>query len=98
MDYGLPSGSSAGNQGFKSVDRHDVARKKIRVDRSPICDPAYLRRIDPVWMPGPVPARFWEDGANRRDYLLWSAHRLGFRTMEDLYRLKLRACYRRNYG
>ncbi len=71
---------------------------KKRVDRAPICDPAYLRRIDPLWMPGPVPPRFWEVRANRRDYLLWSAHRLGFRTMEDFYRLDFSACYRQNYG
>ena len=51
-----------------------------------------------MWMPGRVPLRFWQDETHRRDYLLWSAHRLGFRSMEDFYRLELGACYRRNYG
>jgi hypothetical protein len=35
-----------------------MAPKKKPVDRTPICDPAYLRRIDPVWIPGRVPRRF----------------------------------------
>ena len=33
-----------------------------------------------MWIPGPVPPRFWEDRAHRRDYLLWLAQRFGFRT------------------
>ena len=49
-------------------------------------------------MPGPVPPCFWEEVAHRRDYLLWSAHRLGFRAMEDFYRLSLSACYEQNFG
>ncbi len=64
-----------------------MARMKKPVDGSPICDAAYLRQIDPVWIPGPVPRHFWEDVANRRDYLLWLGHKLRFRCMEDWYRL-----------
>ena len=75
-----------------------MALEKKPVDRAPLCDPAYVRRIDPLWVPGPVPSRFWEVGANRRDYLLWVGHRFGFRCMEDFYRLDLKACYRRKYG
>jgi hypothetical protein len=76
-----------------------VARKKKPVDGTPICDPAYLRRIDPVWMPGPVPFRFWQDRTHRHDYLIWLAHRLGLRTMEDFYGLKpIDECCRENYG
>ncbi len=75
-----------------------MVRKKKPVDGTPICDPAYVRRIDPLWMPGPVPPCFWEEVAHRRDYLLWSAHRLGFRAMEDFYRLSLSACYEQNFG
>jgi len=70
-----------------------VARKKKPVDRTPICDPAYLRRIDPVWMPGPVPPCFWQGRAHRRDYLLWFSDRVGLRTMEDLYQLELSVCF-----
>jgi hypothetical protein len=66
------------------------ARKKP-VDRVQICDPAYVRRIDPVWIPGPVPRRFWEEPRHRRDYLLWLGRKLGFRQMEDWYRLTAKA-------
>jgi hypothetical protein len=38
-----------------------MARKKKPVDDSPICDSAYVRRIDPAWMPGPAPKYFWHD-------------------------------------
>ena len=44
-----------------------MARKnKKPVDETPICDPAYARRIDPIWMNDRVPPRFWEDGASPR--------------------------------
>jgi hypothetical protein len=76
-----------------------MSRKLKPVDDTPICDPACLRRIDPVWMPGPVPPRFWEDRKHRRNYLLWLGHRQGFRTMEDFYRLGLGGHFRRKiYG
>ncbi|MGA2254329.1 MAG: hypothetical protein ABSG53_06695 [Thermoguttaceae bacterium] len=75
-----------------------MARKKKPVDRTPICDPAYVRRIDPRWMPGPVPFRFWQVGSNRRDYLLWLAHKQGLRTLVDLYRLNFSAYHAWNYG
>ena len=64
-----------------------MAPRKKPVDRTPICDPACLRRIDPVWMPGPVPRHFWEDPSHRRDYLLWLGYKLRYRNMEDWYRL-----------
>jgi hypothetical protein len=75
-----------------------MAQKKKPVDGSPICDPACLRRIDPIWIPGRVPRRFWEDVKHRRDYLLWLAGQLGFRTMEDFYRLEFRECRELNYS
>jgi hypothetical protein len=69
-----------------------TARKKPVADQ-PICSDDDVRRIDPVWIPGPVPSRFWEDRQNRRNYLLWLGHRLGFRRMKDWYRLTRRdAC------
>ena len=64
-----------------------MAAGKKPVGRTPICDPSYLRRIDPVWVPGPVPSRFWEDPSHRRDYLLWLGHKLRFRYLEDWYKL-----------
>jgi hypothetical protein len=75
-----------------------MARKKKSIDQTPICDAAYVRRIDPRWMPGPVPFRFWQVEANRRDYLIWIAHKQGLRTMQDLYRLKFSAHHARKYG
>ena len=68
------------------------------VDDVPICDPDSLRRIDPVWMRGRVKPRFWRDRANRRDYLLWLADRLGFRGMSDFYRLTLSRVTTREHG
>ena len=64
-----------------------MAPSKKPVGRTPICDPSYVRRIDPVWVPGPVPPRFWEDPANRCDFLLWLGHKLRFRYVEDWYKL-----------
>jgi hypothetical protein len=64
-----------------------MAAGKKPVGRAPICDPAYLRRIDPVWVPGPVPFRYWQEPAHRRDYLLWLGGKLRFRYMEDWYKL-----------
>ena len=75
-----------------------MAGKKRPIDGTLFCGQAYLRRIDPIWMPGPVLPRFWEDHVHRRDYLLWAAHRLGLRTMQDLYRLRLTPCFKKNYG
>ena len=75
-----------------------MAGKLKPVDDTPICDRAYLRRIDPVWMPGRVPKYFWEDVAHRRDYLLWLAHRLRFHRMKDFYRLEFSTISVRNYG
>jgi hypothetical protein len=71
-----------------------MAHKLKPVDDSPICDPAYVRRIDPVWMPGKVPSRFWEDRKHRRDYILWLGKRLHFRRMYDFYRLTARTVLR----
>jgi hypothetical protein len=64
-----------------------MAPQKKPVGRTPICDPAYLRRIDPVWVYGRVPSGFWGDPAHRRDYLLWLGRKLRFRYMEDWYKL-----------
>ena len=75
-----------------------MAKGKKPVDNTPICDRAYLRRIDPRWVPAPVPKYFWEDETHRRDYLLWLANRLGFRGMADFYRLEISKTCKRNGG
>ncbi len=61
--------------------------KKKRVGRNKICSKKYLSQIDPAWLAGPVPTRFWQKKKHRRDYLLWLADGLGLRRMEDLYEL-----------
>ncbi len=65
----------------------NTTRRKKAVGRTLICNPTYVRRIDPIWCPGPVPRGFWDEASHRRDYLIWLAHRLRFRWMEDYYRL-----------
>jgi hypothetical protein len=44
-----------------------LAAQKPAADQ-PICSADQVRRIDPLWVPGPVPSRFWEDRQNRRNY------------------------------
>ncbi len=68
-----------------------TAGRKKPVGRTPICDPAYQRRIDPVWAIGRVPPRFWQDPWNRRDYMLWLARKLRFRWMQDWYKVTYNA-------
>jgi hypothetical protein len=48
-----------------------MAAGKKPVDRTPICAPSYLRRIDPICVHGRVLNGFWRDRSNRRDFLLW---------------------------
>ena len=43
---------------------------------------------DAVWLEGPVPAGFWSSPDNRRRYLVWLGQTLGYRTLDDFYRLK----------
>ena len=63
-----------------------IARKKP-VGNQPICSERTARLIDPVWVVGRVPMRFWEEKQNRRNYLLWLAYKLRFRRMADWYRI-----------
>ena len=63
------------------------ANAKKAVGHTKICPDSYVRRIDPVWVFGPAPHGFWREQVNRRNYLLWLADKLGFRWMEDFYRI-----------
>lgn len=63
-----------------------MAQKKP-VDSQPLCSERDVKRIDPVWLPGRVPPKFWEDRQHRRDYLLWLGWKCGFRKAADWYRL-----------
>jgi hypothetical protein len=64
-----------------------MSYKNIPVGKTPICDPAYIRRIDPIWISGKVPNGFWLDVKNRRDYLLWAGRIMRFKWMESYYKL-----------
>ncbi len=70
--------------------------EKIPVGSQPICFKR-IERLDPVWCSGRVPLRFWENEKNHRDYLLWLAHKLRFRRMEQWYSVKGKD-FIRNYG
>lgn len=64
--------------------------KKKPVGKQPICSDRQLRQIDPIWVFDKVPKGFWLEPENRRNYLIWLAHRLHGLTMESLYRLDTR--------
>jgi len=74
-----------------------LPQSKKPVGQQPICSEKRINRIDPVWCPGPVPPHFWEDEKNRRNYLLWLAHKLRFRRMEQWYSVT-RKDFIRNHG
>jgi hypothetical protein len=80
------SGASSRSTKRATARRSAKGRKKVVGDQ-PICTEDEVRRIDPVWIPGPAPWRYWEDRHNRRNYLLWLGWNLGFRKMKDWYRL-----------
>ncbi len=44
-------------------------------------------RLQAVWLDGPVPNGYWHRSANRRLYVRWLGHKLGFRKPEDWYRI-----------
>jgi hypothetical protein len=64
-----------------------MPQDKSTAKHIPIWDPAYVRRIDPIWMPGKAPFGFWNDEAHQRDYVLWLGHKLRFRRLEDWYKI-----------
>jgi len=67
-------------------ERISVVRKPL-VGRQPIYAEQEIKLIDPIWVVGPVRRRgFWDDKENERNYLLWLAHKLHFRYMEDWYK------------
>lgn len=72
----------------------DLPKGKQSVGRQPIPS---AHQIDPVWCPGPVPPRFWQHEEHRRDYLLWLAHKLRLRRMEQWYSVTGKS-FTRNHG
>jgi len=49
-----------------------------------------VRRSEAPWLDGPVPAGFWQYSENRRLYLIWLGQRLGYRKLNDYYRIGTR--------
>lgn len=46
-----------------------------------------VRKLDAAWLEGRVAAGYWEESANRRRYMWWLGQRLGFKKIEDWYRV-----------
>ena len=67
------------------------------VDDAPICDPAYVRRIDPVWMRTRSVATSGKIGSIAATTCCGRPSDC-LRTLEDLYWLGLFRCYQRNRG
>jgi len=44
-------------------------------------------RLQAIWLDGPVPNGYWHRLENRRLYLRWLGHKLGFSKPEDWYRI-----------
>jgi hypothetical protein len=56
-----------------------------------------VRRREAVWVDGPVPTGYWQRPENRRRYLRWLGHKLGFREPEDWYQISTDD-FKDNYG
>src|SRR3569623_603660 len=46
-----------------------------------------VRKLDAAWLEGRVPAGYWEEPANRRRYMWWLGQKLGFKKLDDWYRI-----------
>lgn len=68
----------------KRPRRKQAPRRNTR-HRNPLT--RRVPRADAVWLDGPVPAGFWQYPENRKRYLIWLGQQLGFRTLDDYYRL-----------
>ena len=40
-----------------------------------------------IWLEGPVPSRYWQDLQNRRRYMRWLGQQLGYRKVDDWYKI-----------
>ena len=61
-------------------------RKTRGVRRRQPDEPLALR-LQAVWLDGNVPSGYWHRLENRRLYVRWLGHKLGFRKLEDWYRI-----------
>ncbi|HXT58797.1 MAG TPA: hypothetical protein VN699_09175 [Pirellulales bacterium] len=46
-----------------------------------------VRKLDAAWLEGRVAAGYWEEFPNRRRYMWWLGQRLGFKKIDDWYRI-----------
>lgn len=47
-------------------------------------------KLEAIWLDGPVPKRYWHDAENRLRYIHWLGQRLGYRTLDDWYKVTVR--------
>jgi len=52
---------------------------------------------EPAWIKGRVPRGYWQDLQHRLQYMKWLGRQLGYRTIEDWYRIKYKH-FRKNNG
>ena len=57
-----------------------------RIGRHVWTDPP-VPRFRAIWLEGPVPSGYWQDSQNRRRYMRWLGQRLGYRKVEDWYKI-----------
>lgn len=69
----------------KKAARKKAARRKGIDATNPLSHK--VSRTKAVWLDGPVPAGYWSYLENQKRYLLWLGQRLGFKQLDDYYRL-----------
>lgn len=65
-----------------------MAKKTTRNHQSDNPLAQRIRKADAVWLEGPVHAGYWQSPKHRRTYLVWLSQKLGFRTLNDFYKIK----------
>lgn len=65
-----------------------IMAKKLRNQQSPNPLSWRIKKSETVWLDGPVPAGYWQYEEHRRMYLIWLGRKLGFRTLDDFYKIK----------
>ncbi len=79
----------------KKTARKKAARRKKIDTANPLS--RKVTRAQAIWLDGPVPAGFWGYEENQKLYLLWLGQKLGFRQLDDYYRL-ITDHFKRNRG
>ncbi|MHC4875944.1 MAG: hypothetical protein ACYTGL_05555 [Planctomycetota bacterium] len=69
----------------KKATRKKAARRGQTRASNPLS--RKVKRSEAVWLDGPVPAGYWQYAENQKLYLTWLGQQLGFRKLDDYYRL-----------